>query len=123
MRKMMLVVGACLLTLQGCATKNFGTQVPLTEYERQNLTCREIDLEKEKVHGFTRYIDQEAKFDGRDVLAAFGDFGIGNSMAQSAALESAQRRYYQLELAAYEKGCSTWKPEPLPDSPKYESRS
>jgi len=109
--------------LSGCATKNFGTQPALTDFERQNLSCREIDLEKAKVIGFMQQANKENQFDGRDILAAFGDLGIGNSMAHSAAIDSAYRRTYDLELAAYNKGCTTYKPVPLPDPVKYEERS
>ncbi len=108
-----------LTTLAGCATKNFGTQPPLTDFERQNLSCREIQMEQAKVMGFAQQVDKESQFDGRDVLAALGDFGIGNSVAKSSAIDSAKQRYYQLELAAYEKGCTTEKPEPLPEPVRY----
>ncbi|URF05457.1 hypothetical protein [Cupriavidus campinensis] len=123
MRKMLLVVGACLLTLQGCATKNYGRQGNLTSIEKETMTCREIQLEQAKVMGFTQYIDKESAFDGRDVLAFLGDFGIGNAIEKDAAVDSAKQRHYQLEVAAYEKGCTTVKPEPLEDPLKYKSAS
>lgn len=121
MRRVFLM--ALAFTLAGCATKNFGTQPPLTDYERQNLSCSDIQMEQAKVMGFAQHVDKQSQFDGRDVLAAFGDFGIGNSAARSAAIESAQQRYYQLEVAAYDKGCTTVKPEPPPEPSRYESRS
>lgn len=93
-------------TITGCATKNFGTQPPLTDFERQTFTCREIQLEQAKVMGFAQQVDKESQFDGRDILAAFGDFGIGNSAARSTAIDSAKLRYHQLETAAYDKGCT-----------------
>lgn len=121
---MRLLIGATVaLLMAGCATKNFGTQPPLTDFERLNLSCREIQIEQAKVMGFAQQVDKESQFGGRDVLAAFADFGIGNSMARSTAIDSAKLRYYQLETAAYDKGCTSVKPDPLPDEPRYETKS
>ncbi|MEN7529309.1 hypothetical protein [Cupriavidus sp. DL-D2] len=119
MWKIAFVVGACMLTLQGCATKNYGRQGNLTNMEKETMTCREIQLEQAKVMGFTQYIDKESAFDGRDVLAFLGDFGIGNAIEKDAAVDSARQRHYQLEMAAYEKGCTTAKPEQPPTPLKY----
>lgn len=122
-RASLCAVAMTAAALTGCATKNFGTQAPLTDFERQNLSCREIQLEQAKVMGFAQQVDKESQFDGRDILAALGDFGIGNSAARSTAIDSAKLRYYQLETVAYEKGCTTAKPDPLPDPIKYGERS
>lgn len=121
-----LAVFTCALpilsALCGCATKNFGSQAPLTDVERQTLTCREISLEQAKVMGFAQQVDRESRFDGRDILAALGDFGIGNSAARSSAIDSAKLRYHQLEAVAYEKGCTTTEPDPLPPTLQYGDR-
>ncbi|WP_367394545.1 hypothetical protein [Cupriavidus sp. Agwp_2] len=114
-----MAAAAAILAMTGCATKNYGTQAPLTDFERQNLSCREIQLEQAKVMGFAQQVDKESQFSGRDVLAAFGDFGIGNSLAKSNAIDSATLRYHQLATAAYESGCTTAKPDPLPEPVKY----
>ena len=114
-----LALGLALIALSGCATKNYGTQAPLTDFERQNLSCREIQLEQAKVMGFAQQVDRESQFDGRDVLATLGDFGIGNSVARSSAIDSAKQRYYQLEVAAFDRGCTQTKPEPLATPLKY----
>ncbi|WP_373379874.1 hypothetical protein [Cupriavidus nantongensis] len=105
MRKAIVAAGLGLLTLQGCATKNYGTQPPLTDFERQTLTCREIELEKARVQGFRAQIDGKwARMDARDLLAF--DFGIGNHIAFSEAVDSAEKRTQQLEAVATEKGCT-----------------
>lgn len=119
MLKWAVITGMSLLALQGCATKNYGRQGALTDFEKQTMTCREIDLDKARVMGFTQHIDKESAFDGRDVLAFLGDFGIGNAVEKDAAVESAKQRYYQLEIVAYEKGCTTAKPAPLPVPLRY----
>ena len=44
-----------LVSIQGCATKTYGRQGTLTSYEKDSMTCREIDLETAKVRGFIDY--------------------------------------------------------------------
>jgi hypothetical protein len=91
-----VVLAVILACLQGCATKTYGRQGALTEFEASTLTCREIDLEIARTDGFVQRVNAESKFDGKDVLAFLGDFGIGNSMEKSAALESATTRLSNL---------------------------
>ncbi|WP_434033686.1 hypothetical protein [Cupriavidus sp. a3] len=118
MHKAIVAVGLGLLTLQGCATKNYGTQSPLTDFERQTLTCREIEIEQAKVQGFRAKIEgQSVRLDARDFVP--WNFGIGNHIAYSEAVDSANQRAQQLEAAAIEKGCTTAKPDPLPEPVKY----
>lgn len=95
-----------LVSIQGCATKTFGRQGTLTGYEKDTMTCREIDLEIAKVRGFVDQVNKESEFSGRDVLAILGDFGIGNSMEKSAALESANKRMEQLRDQRDAKKCN-----------------
>lgn len=122
MRTAFVAIGLCLVGLQGCATKNFGTQAPLTDFERQSLTCREIQIEQAKVQGFRAKIEgQSVRLDARDFVP--WNFGIGNHIAYSEAVDSADQRAQQLEAAAIEKGCATAKPESLPDSVNHGTRS
>ncbi len=94
-----------MIVLQGCATKNFGRQGELTGFERSTMTCREMDLEIAKVDGFIDKVNSESKFDAKQVLAILGDFGIGNSMEKSAALESAMARKKQLQEVKVKRKC------------------
>lgn len=89
-----------------CSTKNYGRQPELTSFERQTMTCREIDLEEAKVHGFLAHVRKESEFDGRSVLSFLGDFGIGNLMERDAAVDSANKRLVQLGEAKSRQGCS-----------------
>ncbi|NSX16011.1 hypothetical protein HTY52_18155 [Cupriavidus taiwanensis] len=90
--------------------KNYGTQPPLTDFERQTLTCREIQIEQARVQGFRAQLDGKwARIDARDLLAF--DFGIGNHIAFSEAVDSADKRTQQLEAVAIEKGCAAAKPD------------
>ena len=89
----------------GCATKHYGRPGTLTQYEKSTMSCREIDLEIAKVRGFIDQVNKESEFSGRDVLAILGDFGIGNSLEKSAALESANDRLDGLRDLKAAKGC------------------
>ncbi|MDH1700301.1 hypothetical protein [Comamonas terrigena] len=104
MKKVLLAV-AMMAALAGCATKNYGRQGELTEYEKKTLSCREIELETAKVHGYLDHVEKESQFDGRSVLSFLGDFGIGNTMEKSSAIDAAQRRLSQLQLARTNKNC------------------
>jgi len=98
MKYLSFVMTVLLLTLiQGCATKTYGRQGALTNHEKDTMTCREIDLDLAKTRGFVDHVNKESQFSGRDVLAIMGDFGIGNAMEKSAAMESANKRIEQLQ--------------------------
>lgn len=98
MKKSLLLLAACA-ALAGCATKNYGRQGDVTSYEAQTMTCREIALETAKVHGYLDRVEKESQFDGRSVLSFLGDFGIGNTMEKSAAIQAANKRLAQLQAA------------------------
>jgi hypothetical protein len=104
-----------LIAIQGCATKHYGRQGELTAFERDSLSCREIELETAKVDGFIKQVDTESRFSGRDVLAILGDFGIGNSLERSAAIDSAIARHNQLDALRVAKGCGPAQPSPVID--------
>jgi len=105
MRKTLLIT-AVLVTLVGCATKNYGRQGEVTDFERQTLTCREIEIEQAKVHGYLAHVEKESEFDARSVLSFLGDFGMGNVMEKNAALQAANTRLSQLQTVSVQKGCS-----------------
>ncbi|NUE95528.1 hypothetical protein GYW75_03880 [Gilliamella sp. ESL0232] len=105
MNKLNLLILCLALVLTGCATKNYGRQGELTQYEKETMTCREIALEKAKVQGFIEHVDKESKFDGRSVLSFLGDFGVGNVIEKGEALKSANRRLEQLKEVEEKKDC------------------
>ena len=105
MNKLNLLILYLALGLTGCATKNYGRQGELTQYEKDTMTCREIALEKAKVQGFIEHVDKESKFDGRSVLSFLGDFGVGNVIEKGEALKSANRRLAQLKEVEEKKDC------------------
>ena len=102
-----IVAVLVFVALQGCATKHYGRQGQLTAYEEETMSCREIDLEMAKVRGFIDHVNKESEFSGKDVLAILGDFGIGNSLEKSAALESANNRLDSLRNLKSIKKCSS----------------
>jgi hypothetical protein len=99
-----------LAAIQGCATKTYGRQDNLTSYEKNSMSCLEIDLDLIKTRGFVDdvidHVNMESEFSGRDVSAILGDFGIGNSLEKSAALENASQRIEQLGDLLDTKKCS-----------------
>ncbi|MCA8313227.1 hypothetical protein LGN43_02945 [Burkholderia multivorans] len=99
-----LLLGA--LAFAGCATKNYGRMGSLTDYERNTMSCREIDLEIARVDGFVSHVDKESEFDGRSVLSFLGDFGIGNLMEKDSAMQSANDRRRALDSLRASKQCS-----------------
>lgn len=104
-----LLVATILASLiaTGCATKTYGRQGSLTSYEKETMTCREMDLELARTQGFIDHVNRESEFSGRDVLAILGDFGIGNNLEKSAALESANKRTEQLREIRSAKKCES----------------
>jgi hypothetical protein len=96
-----------VISIQGCATKTYGRQGSLSAFEKNTMSCREMDLEIAKTRGFIDLVNKESEFSGRDVLAILGDFGIGNSMEKSAAIESANKRLEQLEGQRNTKKCGS----------------
>lgn len=94
-----------VVALNGCATKTYGRQGTLTGYEKESMSCREIDLDMARTRGFVDHVNKESEFSGKDVLAFLGDFGIGNNMERSSALESANGRITQLQDLRAMKKC------------------
>lgn len=112
MKHRCIIVAAAFITLgmSGCATKHYGRQGVLTTPEKATMTCREIELEQAKVDGFLETVNRESSFDGKDVLAFLGDFGIGNSMEKSAAINSAMVRKSDLQGLYAAKACKATAP-------------
>ena len=109
-----MIVGAlmALIVTTGCSTKNYGRQPDLTGFEKNTMSCREIDLEQAKVQGFIKRVNEESEFDGRSVLSFLGDFGIGNVMEKNSAMESATSRLAELNIARTAKSCTLASAEP-----------
>jgi hypothetical protein len=84
-------IGALLLAVvfaQGCATKHYGRQDELMPDDKEKLTCSDIDLQAAEARAFIARVNKESEFSGLDVVAILIDFGIGNQIERSAALES-----------------------------------
>jgi hypothetical protein len=108
MNRVIVIAGlvVVLTSIQGCATKTYGRQGSLSTFEKDTMTCREIDLDLARTRGFVEHVNKESEFSGKDVLAFLGDFGIGNNMEKSAALESASTRITNLAEMRKTKQCA-----------------
>lgn len=96
MKKLMMVI-AGMFVISGCATKQYPQAPSVTSEESAALDCAAIKQEIAKTHSIQNEIETTGQFDGRTVLGALGDFGIGNGMAKSEARNKAQARLQQLE--------------------------
>lgn len=96
MKKLMMVI-AGMFVITGCATKQYPQAPSVTSEESAALDCAAIKQEIAKTHSIQNEIETTGQFDGRTVLGALGDFGIGNGMAKSEARKKAQARLQQLE--------------------------
>lgn len=77
--------------------KQYPQAPSVTSEESAALDCAAIKQEIAKTHSIQNEIETTGQFDGRTVLGALGDFGIGNGMAKSEARKKAQARLQQLE--------------------------
>lgn len=96
MKKLIMVI-AGMFVISGCATKQYPQAPSVTSEESAALDCAAIKQEIAKTHSIQNEIETTGQFDGRTVLGALGDFGIGNGMAKSEARKKAQARLQQLE--------------------------
>lgn len=107
MFKNMLIISA-LITLSGCATKQYPVAPPLSLEEANSLDCKGVEQDIARVKSTQQEIDRTGEFDGRTVLGVLGDFGIGNGMAKSEARKKAQDRLTQLEVLKVSKCKATY---------------
>lgn len=95
-KKFLLLVAGGLL-LSGCATKQYPQAPSVSPEEASAFDCKAIKQEIAKAHSTQAEIESTGEFDGRTVLGAIGDFGIGNGMAKGEARKKAKARLNQLE--------------------------
>ena len=97
---------AVVLVLAGCAVQRFGRLSPLSEVEKQTLTCREIGIEIAKAEEFLFSVRRTRNdTNAAHVLGFLGDFGIGNSMEGNAAEQSGDVRLKELKDLSVRKAC------------------
>jgi hypothetical protein len=108
MRRAWIVpVGVLAVALMGCVTKQYGRQAELEPAERQALNCAGIDQEMVKLDRYVDWVNTKSDYDGWDVLAILGDFGVGNSIERGEALKAADIRKDQLASLRTERACTT----------------
>jgi hypothetical protein len=82
--------------LAACATKQY-PQAPLVSAEESAVFgCQAINVEIAKTRSIQAEIERTGEFDGKTVLGALGDFGIGNGIAKTEARQKASDRLTQL---------------------------
>lgn len=112
MRRTVALVLVGVLALQGCATKRHGRALSVSAAERRHLECPAIEIELDKNRSFMTDVAKESgQVDGRAVLGILGDFGIGNALETSDAMDSARVREQQLFALAREKNCAGLAPQ------------
>ncbi len=101
-----LVLFSCIVLVFGCATKRYGRLQPVSATEAQLYDCRDIEIELAKVNAFREQIAEADNINMASVAGFLGDFGIGNTMEHSEALDTATVRESQLRELQAEKGCA-----------------
>jgi hypothetical protein len=80
-----------LVVLSGCST--YSRQGQLSDFEKNTMTCREIDDDIARVR---RFMDKTRS-------------GFGNSLEKTAALDSGNKRLEQLTLLRTRRACPVQK--------------
>lgn len=91
------LVLAIAFLIAGCATKQYPQSPELSADEKSALSCENAKKEIIKQESVIAEINRTGGFDGKTVLGALGDFGIGNGMAKSSAYDKANKRMEQLK--------------------------
>jgi len=101
------VAAVIVITTQGCATKFYGRQDGMAGHEKESMVCHEIDLELTRTAGFVDHVNEKSAFSGLDVVAFLIDFGLGNYLEKTAALDSAKMRSAALRELHEKKQCTS----------------
>ncbi|HCR85330.1 MAG TPA: hypothetical protein DIV86_01500 [Alphaproteobacteria bacterium] len=104
--KNLVLVTFTLVFLTSCAVQRYGRANSLTDVERKELTCREINIELAKAQEFLDDVKtQRTQTKATHVLGFFADFGIGNAMEGSEAQSSGEKRVSELKSLKETKDC------------------
>lgn len=102
-RTMSFVLLSCAVAA-GCATKDYGRMEPLAA-DAVPRDCVSLEAQLFETARFREQVERTSAFGGADVLAFLIDFGIGNAMAKSSALKSAEERETRLKDGQRKLGC------------------
>ncbi|MBI3503847.1 MAG: hypothetical protein HY059_03330 [Proteobacteria bacterium] len=101
-----LLISVLVLALAACATQRYGRLSPLSEFEKQNLNCREISFEVARAEEFLSQTQStRSGMNAAHVFGILGDLGIGNALEGSAAEQSGQVRLKELKEVAARRAC------------------
>jgi nitroreductase len=105
-----LWIAVLVLGLGGCAVKSYGRLAPLTEQEKAQLSCRQIDLEIARARSYRATVQAESDFTGRNTFDVVGMMAFGNADEKPKAVASADHRIRELIELRRRKGCPGWPP-------------
>lgn len=94
----------------GCATKHYPIAAQMGTTERAAMTCRELDIERERAIQLSMQINKTGQTNWRSVAGFLGDWGIGNAMARSDAEKALSARLAAIDQARQEKNCGAQAP-------------
>jgi hypothetical protein len=100
-----LSIVVLLLGLGGCAVKSYGRLAPLTEQEKAQLSCRQIDLEIARARAYRATVKAESDFTGRNTFDVVGMIASGNADEKPKAVASADHRIRELIELRQRKMC------------------
>ena len=107
LNKKLIFIFVIIFITFACATQRFGRMQHVTQIERTILDCNGLEVEIAKTQGFLdETTHQDEKFITADLLGFLGDFGIGNAMEYSDAMESGNMRLDELNELKDNKNCS-----------------
>ena len=99
-----LTLLAVLVT--GCGTfKQYPTVIPLTNHEKANLTCPQIENEMQKLGTVRQAIAEEDKDVYKTTVDIVTDLGVGNHITKKELNEKIERREQQLYDLKGKRGC------------------
>ena len=90
----------------GCTTfKQYPTVIPLTEYEKANLTCNDIENEFQKLKVIRADIVREDADKYKTAVDFVTDLGIGNDITKKDLDKKIQARAGELKTIQAKRGC------------------
>ena len=90
----------------GCGTfKQYPTVIPLTDYEKQNLTCPQITNELQKLSNVRQAIAEEDKDVYKTTVDIVTDLGVGNHITKKELNQKIEHREQQLYDLKGKRGC------------------
>lgn len=95
-----------LLALIGCATLRYDRLPPVSESEKQTLTCEQIELEIAKTESFLKDLQDPERITAAAVMDLLSTHGMVDSKDYDDAVESGTLRRAELLRLQWDKSCT-----------------